>query len=184
MHGGVPPGILRMASSLDNESRSMNYLFTFLWSMVPLCELRCAIPLGMESYDLPFLGTRGYDLPWYGVLPVAVIGNLVPALFWLLVLPRLGKLITSFPNPVGSLLRWRSEALRRRNEARFQRYGALALTVLVAVPLPLTGVWTGCLAAWVFEIPFRKALPPIALGAGIAGGIVTGLTALGIFVVN
>ena len=47
----------------------MDYIFTFLWSMVPVCELRCAIPLGMETYDLPLLGTQGYDLPWYGVFP-------------------------------------------------------------------------------------------------------------------
>ena len=59
----------------------MDYIFTFLWSMAPICEIRCAIPFGMESHDLPLLGTQGYNLPWYGVLPVAVIGNLVPGLF-------------------------------------------------------------------------------------------------------
>ena len=158
----------------------MDYIFTFLWSMAPICELRCAIPIGMESFDVPWAGTLGYDLPWYGVLPVAVVGNLVPALFWLLVLPRLGGLLTSFPNPLGRFLVWRSEQLRKRSAERFHRSGALALTVLVAIPLPMTGVWTGCLAAWVFEIPFRRALPPIALGALIAGAIVTGLTGVGI----
>lgn len=162
----------------------MDYIFTLLWSMAPVCELRCSIPLGMESYNLPWLGERGYDLAWYGVLPVAVVGNLIPALFWLLVLPRIGTALTRFPNPLGKFLMWRSEALRRQNAGRFHRYGALALTVLVAIPLPLTGVWTGCLAAWVFEIPFRKALPPIALGATIAGIIVAGLTGAGIAVVD
>ena len=162
----------------------MDYLFTFLWSMAPVCELRCSIPLGMESFDLPWLGDSGYNLAWYEVLPVAVAGNLVPGLFWLLVLPRIGSALTSFANPLGKFLTWRSEALRRRNADRFHRYGALALTVLVAIPFPLTGVWTGCLAAWAFEIPFRKALPPIALGALIAGVIVTGLTGAGIAVVD
>jgi uncharacterized membrane protein len=162
----------------------MEYIFTFLWSMAPVCELRCSIPLGMESYHLPWLGTRGYDLPWYGVLPVSVAGNLVPGVFWLLALPWLGKVVTSVPNPVGWLLLWRSEQLRRRNAARFHRYGALALAAFVAVPFPLTGVWTGCLAAWVFELPFWRALLAIALGAAVAGGIVTGLTILGIFVVG
>lgn len=162
----------------------MDYIFTFLWSMAPICEVRCAIPLGMERYHLPWLGVYGYDLAWYGVLPLATIGSLVPALFWLLVLPRLGRFLTSFSNPVGAILLWRSEALRRRNAEKFHRYGALALTVLVAIPLPLTGVWTGCLAAWVFEIPFWRALLPIALGAIIAGIIVTGLTSLGVWVVE
>ena len=160
----------------------MEYIFTLLWSMAPVCELRCAIPLGMESYDLPWLGMRGYQLPWYGVLPVSVVGNLVPAVFWLLVLPRIGRLLTSFPNPVGSLLLWRSEQLRRRNAERMHKYGALGLTMFVAVPLPITGVWTGSLLAWAFEVPFYKALAAMALGALIAGAIVTGLTSLGLFV--
>ena len=158
----------------------MDYIFTFLWSMAPICELRCSIPLAMESYDLPLVGSRGYDLPWYGVLPVAVLGNLVPALFWLMVFPRLGTFLTSFNNPVGSLLLWRSRQIRSRHLPRLQKYGPLTLTALVAVPLPFTGVWTGCLAAWAFEMPFRRAFPPIALGAAIAGGIVTGLTSFGI----
>ena len=162
----------------------MNYIFTFLWSMVPVCELRCAIPLGMESYHLPWLGTRGYDLPWYGVLPVSVAGSLIPAVVLLLLLPRVGAFLTSFRNPAGSILTWRSEQLRRRNAQRYHRYGALLLTAFVAVPFPLTGVWTGCLAAWVFEVPFKKALPSIALGALMAGGIVTGLTSVGIFVAD
>ena len=162
----------------------MDYISTFLWSMAPICELRCAIPFGMESHNLPLLGTQGYHLPWYGVLPVAVIGNLVPGLFWLLVLPRLGRFLTSFSNPLGAFLIWRSGRLRRHSSERFHRRGALALTALVAVPLPLTGVWTGALAAWVFEVPFWRALPPIALGAVIAGVIVTALTSLGIFVVD
>ena len=152
----------------------MDYIFTFLWSMTPIGELRLAIPLAMNTYDLQ----------WYEVLPVAVVGNLVPAVFWLLVLPRVGHLLTSFSNPLGRFLTWRTEALRRRNAERFHRHGALALTVLVAIPLPVTGVWTGCLAAWAFEIPFWRALPSIALGAVIAGAIVTGLTVLGILVAH
>ena len=160
----------------------MDYIITFLWSMAPVCELRCSIPLAMKEYDLPLVGLQGYNLPWYGVFPVAVLGNIVPALFWLLVLPRLGTLLTSFDNPIGSLLLWRTNAIRKRNTAMYQRYGALGLTALVAIPLPLTGVWTGCLAAWAFDVPFRRALPPIALGALIAGTIVTVLTGFGILV--
>lgn len=152
--------------------------------MAPICELRCAIPLGMESYDLPWIGRLGYDLPWYGVFLVSVVGNLVPALFWLLTLPRIGGWLTAFPNPVGRFLLWRSERLRSANAERFHRHSALALMLLVAVPLPMTGVWTGSLAAWAFEIPFRRALPPIALGVVIAGVVVTSLTGLGILVVD
>ena len=152
--------------------------------MAPICELRCAIPLGMESYDLPWIGRLGYDLPWYGVFLVSVVGNLVPALFWLLTLPRIGAWLTAFPNPAGRFLLWRSERLRKANAERFHRHGALALMLLVAVPLPMTGVWTGSLAAWAFEVPFRRALPPIVLGVVVAGVVVTSLTGLGILVVD
>ena len=148
----------------------MDYLITFLVSMTPIGELRASIPLGIETYDLP----------WYRVLPLAVAGNLVPALFWLVVLPRAGGYLISFPNPVGRLLLWRSERLRHLQGERFRRHRNVALILLVAVPLPFTGVWSGSLAAWVFEIPFRPALLCIALGAVIAGGVVTALTELGI----
>ena len=148
----------------------MDYLITFLVSMTPIGELRASIPLGIETYDLP----------WYLVLPVAVAGNLVPGIFWLVVLPRAGGYLISFPNPVGRLLLWRSERLRRLQGERFHRHRNMALVLLVAVPLPFTGVWSGSLAAWVFEIPFRPALLCIALGAVIAGGVVTALTELGI----
>ena len=149
----------------------LDYIFTFLWSMTPIGELRLAIPIGMGRYDLP----------WYWVLPVAVIGNLVPGIFWLLALPKLAPLLSRLPL-LGSFLRWRTESLRKHNSQRFHKYGVGALALLVAIPLPVTGVWTGCLAAWTFEIPFRRALPSIALGALMAGIIVTGLTAAGIMV--
>lgn len=137
--------------------------------MTPIGELRLAIPLGMGRYDLP----------WYGVLPIAVMGNLIPGIFWLMVLPRLGSMLSRLPL-VGGFLRWRSEALRKRNAERFHKHGSAALALMVALPLPITGVWTGCLAAWTFEIPFRRALPAIAAGVLIAGIIVTGLTGAGI----
>ena len=158
----------------------MDYIYTLLWSMTPICELRCAIPIGMDSYDIPLLGRQGYDLAWYVVFPLAVLGNLVPGVFWLLVLPRMGAAVTSFPNPAGRLLEWRSAQLKRRYEGLIQQKGTWALVLLVAVPLPMTGVWTGSLAAWVFEVPFWRALAAIATGALIAGIIVTSLTAVGL----
>ena len=148
----------------------MDYLITFLVSMAPIGELRASIPLGMGTYGLS----------WYEALPLAVAGNLVPALFWLLVLPPIGNYFTSFPNPVGRVLTWRSERLRRVQGERFRRHRNMALVLLVAVPLPFTGVWSGSVAAWVFEIPFRPAFLCIALGAIIAGGIATALTELGL----
>ena len=78
------------------------------------------------------------------------------------------------------MLDWRTQSLLRMYDRRFAKYGATFLVVLVAIPLPITGAWTGSLAAWAFGIPARKAIPFIALGIVIAGVIVTVLTITGI----
>ncbi|MEK9152671.1 MAG: small multi-drug export protein [Patescibacteria group bacterium] len=51
---------------------------------------------------------------------------------------------------------------------KYEKYGLIALPLLVGIPLPLTGAWTGALAAFIFGIPFRKAMPLIVLGIFIA----------------
>ena len=75
------------------------------------------------------------------------------------------------------------ERTRRKHSKKFEKWGALALITFVAIPLPITGGWSGALAAFVFGIPFKKALPLIFSGVIIAGVIVTGLTglSLGVF---
>jgi len=121
-----------------------------------------------------------YDMPWYQALVWSVLGNMVPVPPLLWGLGLIASLLLRFPNPLGRLLLWREARLRRGYGARFQRYGAWALVPLVAIPLPFTGAWTGCLAAWVFQVPPRRALPLIGAGVVIAGGIVTLLTQLSI----
>ena len=60
-----------------------------------------------------------------------------------------------------------------------QRYERIGLMVFVAIPLPITGAWTGSLAAVLFGLKFRHALVSIILGVIIAGGVVTAMTMLG-----
>lgn len=148
----------------------VDLLITFLAAMTPLGELRLAIPLGIAVRDVP----------WFVALPVAVAGNMVPVLALLPGLERLSRFLLSFPNPAGRLLAWQADRLERTHSRRFQQYGALALVILVAIPLPMTGAWTGCLASWVFRVPARRALPLIALGVALAGVVVTALTVSGV----
>jgi len=68
---------------------------------------------------------------------------------------------------------------RRNTEEKFEKYGALFLLFFVAIPLPVTGAWTGSAAAFIFGIRFWYAFPTIVGGVMIAGIIVT-LTSLGI----
>ena len=138
--------------------------------MTPVGELRLSIPLGIYTLDLP----------WYQVLPVSVVGNIIPVLF---IIPGLhvgARLLHRYPTFLTRMLDWRTESLLRSYNARFAKYGPAFLVVLVAIPLPITGAWTGSLASWAFGIPAKKAIPLIALGVVIAGIIVTVLTEMGI----
>jgi uncharacterized membrane protein len=148
----------------------LDLLVTFVAAMTPIGELRLAIPLAIYSYDIV----------WYVALPIAVVGNVVPVLVLVPGLDCLSRMLSSFSNPAGKLLTWQENRLRRIQSGRFDRYGALALVILVAIPLPMTGAWTGSLAAWTFRIPPRRAIPLIALGVLIAGIIVTVVTMSGI----
>lgn len=143
-----------------------------LAAMTPVGELRLAIPLAMYHFHLP----------WFQALAWSWLGNMLPVPFLLVGLNLSGRLILSFNNPLGRLLTWRTNRLRSQQGERFRKYGSLALVIFVAIPLPLTGAWTGSLAAWAFDIPTRKALPLIALGVLGAGIIVTTLSQLGIAV--
>ena len=147
----------------------MDLVRTFLTAMTPLGELRLAIPLAIVTWNVH----------WPLAFILSVTGNMVPILFIVPGMNQISRLLLSFPNPLGRLLVWHTNRLQRTHGVRFRRYGVLALIVLVAIPLPITGAWTGALASWVFQIPPKTALPAIFLGIVVAGGIVTGLTVIG-----
>jgi uncharacterized membrane protein len=138
--------------------------------MTPIGELRASIPLGLATFDLPI----------WQVFVVSVAGNLVPVPFLFFGLRRSGSWFEAQPNIIGRLLRWRTHRIRKRYGARAARYDFLMVTLLVAIPLPLTGAWTASLAIWVFQVPFRRGVPAIALGVLIAATLVTTLTVMGI----
>ena len=147
-------------------------LSTFLAAMTPLGELRLSIPLGIWTLGLP----------WYQALSVSVAGNVLPVLFLVPGLEQAARLLRRSFTPAARLLDWRAEKLRRVYTGRFERYGPIALVALVAIPLPLTGAWTGSLAAWVFQVPPRTAIPLIVVGIVVAGVAVTLLVEAGIHV--
>ena len=139
-------------------------IMTFFISMVPVIELRGAIPIGVGA-DLPF---------WVAVL-VSIVGNLVPVPFIIIFIkkifafmrekmPKLDGLVTRLENKANS----KSETV--------QRYAFWGLFIFVAIPLPGTGAWTGALIAAMLEMPLKKAFPSILLGVFSAGAIVTFIT--------
>ena len=149
-------------------------LKVFFGAMLPIGELRLAIPLAIRESDL--------SLPVMFVLAVA--GNLLPVPFIIAALRVGGARIERSPTLPGRLLRWRTERMHRDWGDRVRRHGFLAILVIVAIPLPLTGAWTGSLAVWALHVPLRQGIPAIAAGVVVAGVIVTALTQAGIALVG
>lgn len=143
---------------------------TLLIAMSPIFELRGSIPMALGVYHLPV---------WSSYL-FSVLGNIIPVVFILFLLKSISGFLMrrwSFFNRFLSRL---FERTRKKHSAKFERWQEFALIVLVAIPLPFTGAWTGSLCAFVFGIPLRKAFPLIVIGIIIAG-VITTLITLGVF---
>jgi len=141
-------------------------LATFIISMLPVSELRGAIPVAIGVYNLDPI--QAYFL--------AIIGNIIPVVFILKYIDPISEYLMSRSKFFNKFFTYLFERTRRKHNGKFEKWGALALITFVAIPLPVTGGWSGALAAFVFGIPFKKALPLIFLGIMIAGVIVTGLS--------
>ncbi|MCK4592165.1 small multi-drug export protein [Candidatus Parcubacteria bacterium] len=139
---------------------------TFIISMLPISELRGAIPVAIGIYHLNPI--EAYFL--------AVIGNIIPVIFILKYIEPVSKYLMSKCEFFNKFFIYLFEHTRKKHNGKFEKWGALALITFVAIPLPITGGWSGALAAFVFGIPFKKAFPLISLGVMIAGVIVTGLS--------
>lgn len=149
------------------ETVSGDLLMTFLVAMAPVIELRGAIPAGIASGLPPALACAA-----------AIAGNLVPAPFIIVLGRRIANWLrgTRFFGPKIIWLERRAHLKGRL----VRKYRLAGLVILVGIPLPGTGAWTGALVASVLDIRMRHALPAIFLGLLIAAGITTAVT-LGVF---
>lgn len=145
------------------------WLATVIIAMLPVSELRGAIPIAIRVY---------------GMAPVdafvsAVIGNMIPVIPLLLFLEPVSNFLRRW-NIWDKFFTWLFTRTHKNHSKEFEKYGTLALAIFVAIPLPMTGAWSGCAAAFVFGIKFRNALLAIASGVIVAGIIVTLVTVAGI----
>jgi uncharacterized membrane protein len=131
-------------------------------SALPVSELRGAIPYGLLT-DPP--------LPVVTTYIFAVIGNFMPVIPILLLLQPVSSYLRKVP-AFDRFFTWLFARTRKRGRL-VERYEAIGLTLFVAIPLPVTGAWTGTVAAFVFGIRPRYAIPCILLGIMIAGVVVT-----------
>jgi len=142
-------------------------LIVVIISALPIAELRVALPIAIISFHMP----------WHKAFCLAIIGNLLPVPILLLFLEPLAKVVSRVE--VGRrLVNWVFEHTRRRGKA-IERYEKIGLTLFVAIPLPVTGAWTGSIAAFLLGLRFRYAFLSILTGIIIAGAIVTSLCLLG-----
>ena len=139
-------------------------LLTFLVAMVPVVELRGAIPFGV---------VRGLNL-WTAII-ASILGNLIPVPFIILFIRKIFAWMRAhMPKLDGLVIRMEKKA--EKNRAAVEKYAFWGLVILVAIPLPGTGAWTGALVAAMMEIRLKRAFPAIAIGVAIAGVIVSVIT--------
>ncbi len=134
---------------------------TMAVAMLPIFELRLAIPLGLFVFHLP-LAT---------VFILSVIGNIIPILPLLLFYKYFFHTLQKL-RFVGKFFRWWFKHVERKSKS-IERWGFWGLVIFVAIPLPGTGAWTGVLAATLYKMDIKKAFLANSLGVLFAGIIVS-----------
>ena len=143
-------------------------LAVFLTSMLPVIELRGALPLAINVFNIS----------WPKAFLIAYIGNLIPTPVILWLLGPVVKLLSKI-EIFNRFFTWLFERTRKKSSKVIEKYEEIGLMAFVAIPLPGTGAWTGALIAFLFGLDFKKSLLIIAIGVLIAGVIVTTLCLLG-----
>lgn len=140
-------------------------LYTAIMAMAPVVELRGAIPFGHNVLGLNI---------WLAAA-ASVVGNLLPVPFIIVYVRRVFAFLRrKLPKLNRMVDRLEHKAEGKRETVN--KYGFWGLCVLVAIPLPGTGAWTGALVAAFMDMRIKKAFPAIALGVLIAAVVVTFLT--------
>ena len=139
-------------------------LMTFLISMVPVVELRGAIPIGVA-----------HGLPFWWAIPVAIVGNLVPVPFIIIFIKKIFAWLRTKSRWLENLVtRLENRAIGKIDTVK--KYAFWGLFLFVAIPLPGTGAWTGSLIAAMMDMKVKEAFPSILLGVVTAGVIISFVT--------
>ena len=131
-----------------------------LVACLPIFELRLAIPLGIVKFNLPALE----------VYILSLLGNLLPVLPLLLLFKYSFHKLENIPL-FGKFFKWWFRRVEQKSKI-VEKWGFWGLVLFVSIPLPVTGAWTGAVAATLFEMKIRRAALAISLGVALAGIIV------------
>ena len=151
------------------------YLVVFLVSMVPLIELRVAVPIGLSSW-------LGDSLPILPLYITCIIGNMLPVPF-IFFFARKVLVWGADKKFIGKFFRFcleKGEKGGKKLQATAGRGLYFALFLFVGIPLPGTGAWTGTLAASFLDMDFKKSVIAVMAGV-ILAGIIMGLASAGVF---
>ena len=135
-------------------------LLVFLLAALPISEVRGAIPVGLAI-----------GMPFAKVLVISIIGNSLPVIPMLFLFEPISNRLRHFRLWRG-FFDWFFERTKKKTDI-IQKYEALGLAIFVGIPLPMTGAWTGCVAATMFKMKFKYAFFAIMTGILLAAAIVT-----------
>lgn len=138
-------------------------LATLFLAMLPIAELRVALPLALTVFELSPLEAFFWS----------IVGNMIPVALLLYAIGPVSRWLEHHSHIGSRFFSWMAHRTEKRFKKSSSRYGLMvALILFVAVPLPITGAWTGALAAYLFGIPSQRAFLAIACGVCIASVIV------------
>jgi uncharacterized membrane protein len=159
--------IAYIENTIDNA-----YILTFILSMLPVSELRGAIPWAYFFTEIPLYLISAISIAGNFIITIPIINILKPSI----------KLVSRWP--AGErLFDWILNRTRRKGDM-IKKYHFWGLVLFVGIPLPVTGAWTGCIAAHLFGIPKLKALAAIMSGLCLSGTIVSILLMTGNWIIN
>lgn len=156
---GINMDIISFFSSMQPE-------WAVFWlSMIPLTEMQVSIPVGIAVYQLA----------WWKVFVIAVVGNIIPGIFIVYLLPYVHEWVVK-QKILGAALTKFLVMAEKKFSGDFAKYGAWGLIAFIGLPFPLTGIYTASAAAFVFNIPFKKAMPVLVMAILLAATILTLIT--------
>lgn len=142
----------------------MYQLLTILISMLPVIELKGAIPIAIFKYNLP----------WWQACIFGIIGTMISAFLIILFLGIVSDWLSKNFPIFRKFFTWLFERTRSKHAKKMEKYEELALFLIAAIPIPvLGGVWTAALVAFIFGVKINKALVFIFIGTLIAATIFT-----------
>jgi len=142
----------------------LRFIYALILTVLPVTELRAGLPLAIV-YSLE------HNIPVLFVFSSIILLNILVIFFIFYFLDNLHEFFMKIKIYRKFFERYLEKFQKKvdKFEKKYETIGFLALTLFVAVPLPGTGAWTGCLASWLLELDRKKSILAISIGVFIAG---------------